>query len=137
LRSDSPAKNFSAINAKAQHHGSRTHEPRRETAMRRLLVADDDPHIGQAIRSLLRASRHPRAVRRWRRDLRRAVIDASTSIQKNIQPRAEPPRIIPICRRRPNHRASGHDAVSSSGAASVNQGRLPGVAGRRYTPQLE
>ena len=103
--------------------------------MRRLLVADDDPHIGQARHICFRhhgvrmsaADGDPVC----RAPLR--IIDASSDIQR----RENPPRTINVCCRRLNRRASVNDATSSGGAASVNQGRLPGVAGRRYTPQLE
>ena len=108
--------------------------------MRRLLVADEDPHIGQAIRICFR--RH--GVRVSAGDggpicpaPLRALIDASTNIQNETQHRVNPPRTITIRHRRPNRRASGDGAMSSGGAASVNQDRFPGVAGRRYTPQLE
>jgi hypothetical protein len=135
LCADSPAKNLSAIKAGAQG----TRELRRETAMRRLLGADDDPHIGQAIPIWFKhhgvrvagdydAPIYPAPLH--------AVIDAPTGIQADIQRSLEPPP-IEASRRTPNHPTSGDNAMSSGGAASVNRGRLPAVAGQRYTPQLE
>ena len=108
--------------------------------MRRLLVADHDPHIGRAI--LIRFEHHgvgaPGAdgAPICHAPLH-SVFDVPTNIRKDVQPELKPPRIANVCHLRPDHRASGDGATSSGGAASVNRGRLPGVAGRRYTPQLE
>jgi hypothetical protein len=108
--------------------------------MRRLLVADHDPHIGQAIRIWLKQH----GVRMSAADggpmgavSLGAIVDASTDVQTDIQHQVKPSQSVTFCRRSSNLRAFGDDAMGSGGAASVNQGRLPGVAGRRYTPQLE
>jgi hypothetical protein len=103
--------------------------------MRRLLVADDDPHIGQARRICV--SHHGVRVSAANGGpicpAPLQIIDASSDIQRRENLRLT----INVRGRGPNHRASVDDATSSGGAASVNQDRLPDVAGRRYTPQLE
>jgi hypothetical protein len=108
--------------------------------MRCLLVVDDNPHIGGVNRVW---PRH----RRFRASAADggptcpaslgAVLDVSADLKKDLLQAVKPPRTITVSRRRWDHRLCEEVALSSGGAASVNQGRLPGVAGRQYTPQLE
>jgi hypothetical protein len=106
----------------------------------RCLVVDDDPRVGQSIR-----------VWRKHRGLRMSaadggpvcpsppdVVGASTDHRGDIQQRVKPLRTVTNLSSEPGRSGfAGDGARSSGGAASVNHGRLPDVAGRRYTPRLE